>query len=501
MNDTIMPMRTLPLPKVHPAAWWLLILLTPNIGVFATGAKSASQALLLFLPSFIVLGFVAVAHLHTSATTLRWRTELRLQLTSALPLLMVSGVGVWADALTVANRDGFLETVALMASWPLGASTLIWPLTSTAEQGTLEQYATSPLGRRALIEKYAIAAALFLIAYGQLFGSAMHSEVPPFKMQFFALISAPAFALLFRRTIPALGATMIAPLFCIGVSLAVFGEAGALVTAVLFSIIAIALVPYLWKRGLLAQHFETENRFTFSLGRSVPIALATELRAQRDSVIFGLISVLFAGGVAAFMSRAEAPLAMALFSAVAAATSPALAFAEARANGTLDLELTARARRAVFLRKALTSLGVVLVVSVGLPVLTQFALGVLSVESGVSWLLAMGAVWAVSLFFSVHLRSAGTVVAASIGTLLLMFVATVAAFAVPLLLVKGVDANIGRFLTAAFALIPLLALGLGTVTFLDPAVRWVRLSLMATGFWAFSTVALAAVAAFAGSAV
>ncbi len=418
------------------AALWLLALVPGNAVVLldlAHGVVRPAVWLARFVPALLVLALVGWSERATSPFAARLRKELRLTLFPGLLLLGASGVGLWSDLFPPGGGlAGLVHTMPWVLALVLPASSLLTPMTVEFERDTLSALWLSPRGARAFAEKYALGAGLVVLSWVQLSACTPGSpELWWFGLggHVLAVATVPAWFLLGKKEGTALGLVTLVPF--VVASPAALLDVSVVPTLATYGVVMLALVPWALERGLLAPAIGEQAAVPGATwaSRGVPPLLAAELSGQRETLILVGVGVASFAGVRLVDGHEAAPMVLFFLSAIAAALSPSLAFAEAQRLGTLEALLVLRPRRAVFRLKVLTSLAVTLVACVLAPLLLLNVAGSTGrVDDVLGWLVGIGFVWSVALAVSVHLSGAGTALGTAMGLAFFGALAQVALF-------------------------------------------------------------------------
>lgn len=288
-----------------------------------------------------------------------------------------------------------------------------------------------------------------------------------------ALATGPTWFFLTQDDETSLGFVVLTPFFAVAPAGLLFPPA-VIPCAALYGVVMLALLPRAIRRGAASGAPAWLHRETPGLPwleRRLRPMLRAELRGQRDAIILAGASLL-AFGVLELMGEVEAaPIALFLFSGVAAVLSPALAFTEARRLGTLEAQLIVQPRRRVFTGRALRSALTTAVMSVIAPGALLALTAPLSLPAVAAWLLGMSVLWAVGLAAAVHFRSVGSALATGLGLTFGLVVAHVGllvlcAVGTMVLLGGGLFPNLGSFIPAVLVIVVAAALAVAWRRFL-----------------------------------
>ncbi len=353
-----------PTRPLHPLLPWMLVLLPGNVLValdLARGVVRCDTWLLRFAPAMFILGFIAWAEFTRSPAATRLRTELRLAMPTALPMLLLSGASLCSDAYA---RDGawvgFIRTApALLLLFVPGAA-LIAPWSTELRARTWEHLLTQPRGRRVLFEKYVLSVSLVVNSAVQL-TALLERDADLFTYallgHFFAVASTLPLFLVVRHGFMSVMLTGV-----LGAAVLASGDlaynwpvAGSVAMALVFATTVVLLV--LTPRGLRRLPLvEAELGSTPPAAKWLTLSWPwrAELEPQRLLLALPFVGVLAMLGFT-FDGKDGAALPLFVCCATVALMSPGIVFSEARRLGTLDPLLAVLPRRVVFQRKLLAS--------------------------------------------------------------------------------------------------------------------------------------------------
>lgn len=353
-----------PTRPLHPLLPWMLVLLPGNVLValdLARGVVRFDTWLLRFAPAMFILGFIAWAEFTRSPAATRLRTELRLAMPTALPMLLLSGASLCSDAYA---RDGawggFIRTApALLLLFVPGAA-LIAPWSTELRARTWEHLLTQPRGRRVLFEKYVLSVSLVVNSAVQL-TALLERDADLFTCallgHFFAAASTLPLFLVVRHGFMSVMLTGV-----LGAAVLASGDlaynwpvAGWVSMALVFATTVVLLV--LTPRGLRRLPLvEAELGSTPPAAKWLTLSWPwrAELEPQRLLLALPFVGVLAMLG-ATFDGQEGAALPLIVCCATVALMSPGIVFSEARRLGTLDPLLAVLPRRVVFQRKLVAS--------------------------------------------------------------------------------------------------------------------------------------------------
>jgi hypothetical protein len=280
-----------------------------------------------------------------------------------------------------------------------------------------------PSGPRVFGIKFALSATLVCLSWLLLQATPMESDAWWFALggHLVALVTVPTWFLLARSEAATLGLAVLVPYFLL-LPVGYFSRALVLPMAALYGMVVLGLVPWATRRGVASGLPSWLSSTSFGGPRRLLI------REQRDAMWMTLIG-LIAGGVLSFEGSTEgAALMIFVFCAVSAVLSASLAFAEARRQGTLEVELAAWARRRVLVQRAMGSLFVTVLLAIVTPLTCIAIVDKLTPAIALAWTLMMLVTWCVALAASVHVASAGAGVVAGLGAMVLLFFAQVWGF-------------------------------------------------------------------------
>lgn len=496
-------------PRFRSTWLWLLALLPGDLvvvmdlvhGAFRPGVWLARMA-----PALLVLWLVAWSSLNDSALAVRLRKELRLLLFPGLLLLLSSGGGLVVD---VVPPFGLFSGV-MHAVWTLAlvlpAAALLNPMVREYERDTLAALLVTPRGTRAFAEKFALGALVVVLSWLQLSTSQPRfSELWNYGLAGHALavVSVPTWFLLGKKEGSTLGLVILVP-FLAAAPVALLGTARlVMVELIVYGGVVLALFPWALRRGLLAPGLDEHMAVPGgSWARRLPPLNGAELVAQREAFILGGVGALASLVICALEGTEEAKMVLFMVGVLVAALSPSLAFAEAQSQGTLEPLLVMRPRREVFRLKALSSLAVMMLACVLVPLLLLLATGTRGeVGDALAWCCAMGFVWSLGLAVSVHVSGAAGASSvalglAFIGTLLLVAGFVTASLGLSAVLDTG--GSDGSFLGAAFVVSTAIAVFVAWRRFVHLPAAPHRQALLGAGVGLLHALVLGIAAAVSG---
>lgn len=407
-------------PLVFPrAAWWLLAFIPADVLValdLERGVYRPTTWLARFVPAALVLALVAWAELTRTAVALRIRKELSLALPFGLPLLVVSGLALLVDALPPATLPGAMANgLVVPLSGLFAIAAVLLPFVTELTSETWAALRTSPQGARALVEKFALAAALLLVAWLQLTCAHPSAEELAFGLACFGValtFSLGALRWLQHGLLAVVASLTLAMVLAGAVELHHdWPVAASLVglAAGALALTSLLTVRRWWNQLPLV---EAQPGSTTSAARwlsRVSWPWRAELEPLRVALWLPLVGV--AGTVLFAIDRADSSLAnavampMFIGCASAALLSPAIVFSEARRAGTLELLLTVQPAKTVFARKVSAAAAFAALSSVALPAAVSSLSTQVSIDS-LPWALAMAFLFAVGLVVALHARQA-----------------------------------------------------------------------------------------------
>ena len=372
------------------------------------------------LPALVVLGLVAVSVALESPLALRLRVALQESLGAGLLLL-----GFLPGRRSVSTRCQ--QARCGTRWWPrpwgsrmvLPAAAVLMPMIAEREGGRLLPLLASPLGARAFAEKFAVSSLLVVLSWSQV-SLLTPVGTAPWWFCFFghalALLSAPAWFFLAARGWAAFGLTVAAPLLLAATPLALRSAATVPVLAG-YGLLMLGLVPWLLRRGVARGApgwLRQEAPGLGQLERWLGPMWGAQLRSQRDVALLMLAAAVGFGVLQLAGGKEGAAPLLFFFSAFGAVLSPALAFAGARQQGSLEVQLAAQPRARVFRRLTLASALGTLTFCGLLPGALLLAASESSLPGLAAWLLALAVLWAVGMAASVHLESTEVALAAGL---------------------------------------------------------------------------------------
>lgn len=495
-----------PAPRFNPASLWLVGLVPGNAAVLLDllhGVLRPGVWLARFMPALAVLALVAFAQWRDTPLAVRLRKELRLVLPVGVGLLVISGAGLLAWLFEGALA-GLIHSISWTLSGVLVTTVLLTPFTLEAERGTLASLVLSPLGARALAEKYAVAALLVVASWAEL----SVSEVWGTELWWIGLAghvvplaTAPTWFFLSRKDATSLGFVTMVPFVVVALPLMLGAGAGVVVPLlVAYMVVMLALLPRVVRRGVLAPTLgETSDVPGLpALERRASPLVGALLREQRESVVLGFVAVVAPLAVFAIGGVEEAPFVSFVLSACVAALSPGLAFSEPGRVGTLDHQLALRPRRRVFLERAVASLVVTLVSAGVVPLAMLGGLQLVTADGVGAWAVGVLLVWCTSLLAAVFSSNAGVSLVSGLGLAAAIFLSHFAVYAGLLLGIGGLvpARGGGQYLWATFVIAALLSLGLAWWRFVHQPARVGPRALVAVGASLFSAAAFGVAALF-----
>ena len=374
------------------------------------------------VPVLLWLALVAWARSSRSTLAQQVRVELRLAMLGGLLILISSSSALVQDAMPGTAMGALLNILPWVLAVVLPASAVALPMSAEHARGTFEQLMATPSGARVFAIKFALSATLVCLSWLLLSSTPTPDESRWFALSghLVAVVTVPTWFLLARSEGATLGLAVLVPYFVL-LPVGYFAPALLPVGAVSYGVSVFALLPWVVRRG-------SAGIPSWLMGSSGGGPRRLLFREQRDAMWMTVAGFIGGGFLYLRDDASAAGLIIFGFCAVASVLSASLAFAEARAQGTLEVELATWARSRVLLKRAAGSLLVSVLLSIVAPLGAIAIVDTLKPTMVFAWTLLMLVTWCVAFAASVHVTSTGASMVAGIGAAVVLLSAHVWSF-------------------------------------------------------------------------